>query len=61
MTMKVKKNQNVIPAQSAKFQPMASFHPEQVEGSLPIPLGFQQRSDDVLQTLDMLCRSARCA
>ena len=41
MTMKVKKNQNVIPAQSAKFQPMAPFHPEQVEGSLPIPLGLK--------------------
>ncbi len=27
MTMKMKKNQNVIPAQSANFQPKAPFHP----------------------------------
>jgi hypothetical protein len=31
-----------VPAQSAKFQPKAPFHPDQVEGFLPIPLGFKQ-------------------
>ena len=31
-----------VPARSANFQPMAPFHPEQVEGSLPIPLGFKK-------------------
>ncbi len=30
-----------VPARSANFQLLAPFHPEHVEGSLPIPLGFK--------------------
>ncbi|MGB3478196.1 MAG: hypothetical protein WBB67_03450 [bacterium] len=34
--MEMKKDQNIIPAQGANFQMKSHFHPEQVEGSLPI-------------------------
>jgi hypothetical protein len=38
MTMKMKKNQNVIPAQSANFQPMALFQHGMLSSN---PLGIQ--------------------